>query len=1021
MSPVLPASHERSPLSLGGHLYKLNRLLSVAIICAAASTAMLGQTLSGLSGTVSDVSKSTVRGAKVTVTNTATGISRSMLTSDSGFYTFPNLEPGTYSIKVEAQGFQSDLTPGVALNAAAPASVNFSLHAGNVSEVVTVEAVAPELDSSSASLGDTMKEKTIEQLPMNGRDYARLSLLTPGAVARSRYIADISFDGLHSVHNQYSIDGVDASRVDQPYMANGFERGARLLTGSLETIAEFRAQTSGYQAEYGRSAGSAINIVTKSGSNKLHGEAYDFFRNEALDARNYFARTTKPRFRFNDFGGNLSGPIYKDKTFFFANYEGSRQQIGILGSGQVLSSTARATALSLHPELAPILADEPIGVDDPATPNYATYSVVSNTSVTENTGSARVDHNFSSKDSMFARFNVNETFTHGPLFGVTPSALGVNDHQTVPLTTTNIAIHEQHIFSPTFMNDALAGFQRWASTLDSSEAIPEISITGIDAIVGSRGNSLGNNNSYQYGDAMTLVRHNHTLKFGGTYYRIQLNAESITNAVVTYTSVANFENNVVTQVTQTAGNPGHGTRASQLGFYAQDNWQVLPNLAVNYGVRWDFETTPHDKFYSTETYLPSTGSLAAPGTEYFKKNFRDFGPRLGLAYSPTARTVIRAGAGIFYQAYPVGFGSYNVPLNTVQGNLTLTQAAIPGLSYPYTAYLASGTAPTPNVYGFPSSKPDIYATQYNLSIAEELSKSTSVQISYVGNHGTNIWRETDINLYEKGTTIRPNAKYGDIYLEGNNGLSNYNGLQFSLKERVGQALNLAANYSYGHAIDNVQDQGLYSSEAQDNNNIAAERGNGSGDVRHNFTYNVLYAIPMGKGHAFLGSSAPPVRVMASGWSVNSLGIFRSGVAENVQQSINTYGNGDFINQRPNRVAGTAMYVPTTINNTTGYVSFLNPAGWSTPAAGTFGNSPRNGTYGPHFTQSDISLLKDTEVREGQTLEFRAEFFDFLNHPNFNFPTTTYGSASFGSITSTFGNTIGFGTSRQIEFALKYKF
>ena len=625
----------------GGHLHKMNRHLSVALVCAAATTALYGQALSGLSGTVADPSKSVIPTAKVVVTNLANGVTRTTVTASSGFYTFPNLEPGNYSVRVEAAGFQSELTPSVSLNAAAPASLDFTLRVGDVNETVTVEAVAPELDRSSASLGDTMKAQTIEQLPINGRDYARLSLLTPGAVARSRYIADISFDGLHSVHNQYSIDGVDASRVDQPYMANGFERGARLLTGSLETIAEFRAQTSGYQAEYGRSAGSAINIVSKSGGNKFHGEGYDFFRNEALDARNFFARATKPRFRFNDFGGNLSGPIYKDKTFFFANYEGSRQQIGILGSGQVLSSSARAKALAMHPELAPIVSDEPIGVDNSATSDYATYSIVSNTNVTENTGSIRLDHNFSSRDSLFGRLNINRTFTQGALFGVTPSALGVNDHQTVPLTTTNIAIHEQHIFSPTFINDALAGFQRWASVLDSSENIPTITIVGVDAVVGSRGNTLGNNNSFQYGDAITLVRKNHTIKAGGMFYRIQLHAKSVTNASVLYDNVAAFESNTIDQVTQTAGNPGHETLASQLGVYVQDNWQLRSNLTVNYGLRWDFQTTPHDKFYATQAFLPAIGALGAPGAEYFNKNYRDFGPRLGVAYSPTPRTVVR--------------------------------------------------------------------------------------------------------------------------------------------------------------------------------------------------------------------------------------------------------------------------------------------------------------------------------------------------------------------------------------------
>lgn len=987
---------------------------------------MAAQAFSGLSGTVTDPSKNVIPNAKIVLRNTATGVERTTKSSNSGFYVFPNLEAGVYTLHVESAGFEGKDVKNITLQAAVTNGIDVSLLVGSASESVTVDANSLMLDSTDSSLGATITDKQITNLPINGRDYARLSLLTPGAVARSRYISDISFDGLHTVHNQYSIDGVDASRVDQPYMANGYERGSRLLTGSLETIQEFRAQTSGYPAEYGRAAGSLVNVVTKSGTNKYHGEAYDFFRNDALDARNYFSRTTKPEFRYNDFGGNFTGPIIHNKAFFFANYEGSRQIIGIPGTGTVLSNAARATALAAHPELAPILANLPTSTNVLSTnPDLASYTTVGNTNVAENTGSIRVDYNFTPKDSMFVRANINDSATTGVLFGVTTTALGLNDHQNVPLRTTNIAINETHTFNPNFLNNFLMGFQRWASRLDSSEAIPQVSISGMDTVVGSRGNSLSNNNSYQWGDQMTLVKGHHTIKWGGTIYRIQLNSQSITTGVAAYANVLAFENNTLQTVTQTAGNPGHGTRATQYGMFVEDSWQIDQKLTINYGLRWDVASVPHDKFYATQSYDPITASLMNPGQGYFKTNYRDFGPRVGLAYSATPTTVIRASSGIFYQAYPVGFGSYNVPLNNVSGNLQLTQTTSPGLSYPYNNYLSSGVAPAPTVYGFPTSKPDIYSVQWNISVAQQIGKSTGVQLGYVGNHGVNLWRQENANLFAQNATVRPNTKFGNVYLQTNTGFSSYSGMNLQVKQRMGKSLNFTGNYSWGHVIDDVQDQGLYASDPQDVNNIRSERGNGSGDIRHNMSFSLLYDLPMGEGHSFLGTAPAPVRVAATGWGINSLGIFRSGVTSSVAMSgINTYGNQNYTNQRPDVNPANGKYLARTFDSS-GYITYLNPAAWSRPATGTFGNSSRNTIYGPKFNQWDFALLKNTKLTEGQTLEFRAEFFNILNHPNFGFPnvawTTPGNTTNFGKLTSTFGNTLGFGTSRQMQFALKYMF
>ena len=992
-------------------------LLGICFLVGSLSPHLLqAQTFGSISGTVTDSSGAIIVGAKVTLQNTANGTSRTVPSNSSGLFSFPTVEPGKYRLSIESPGFRTEVRENLTINALVPISLNFKMQAGTVNQVVEVKGGTPEIDKESSALGTTLDTREVSNLPINGRDYARFSLLVPGAVARSNYIADLSFDGLHTVHNQFSIDGVDASRVDQPYMANGYERGARLLTGSLDTISEFRVQTSGYQAEYGRAAGSSVNIVTKSGGNSLHGEMYDYLRNDALDASNFFA-TEKPEFRYDDFGANLSGPIRRNKTFYFVNYEGSRQVIGITGSGTVPSLLADQEATTNSPQIAPLVQQMPTKNLTPTSdPLVDNYTITSNSDVREDTGSARVDETFSNSDSAFARININDSNVSGPLFGVNSSALGVNDHQLVPIRTTNIALHEEHIFSPDFLNDALAGLQRWASVINSQEPVPLVGIVGLTIEPGSQAEYTQDANSFQYGDTMTYVKGKHTFKWGGSAYRIQVNRKSTDYDYIQFNSIQDFINDNLAEVSLTVGDPGHGTRATQMGVFAQDTYKLRRNVTIDFGGRWDAETVPHDSKYQTQTFDPISGTLAPRGYPYFEMNKRDFAPRFGIVWSPMDAMVVRASFGTFYQAYPVGFGSYNVPLNNIPGNTTLLSSQVPGLSYPYTPYLNQGTTPTPTVYGFPTYKPDIYSNQWNLSLAYALPDNTAVQLAYVGNHGVNLWREEDINYVDPATGTRPNPNFADIYLETNTGFSSYNAVQLSVIRRVSQGLHADLQYTLGHAIDNVQDQGLFASEPQDNNNIKAERGNGSGDIRQNAAFSFLYDIPMGNGHSFLGTAPGAVRVMTSGWQWNALGLLHSGVADTVYIGTNTYGNDDYTNQRPDVVPGRHFYAPER-----SWRSWLNSGAWSLPAAGTFGDSGRNTIYGPTFKQIDTSVVKQTPLREGKNLEFRAEFFNILNHPNFAEPDTTFGTEGFGETFNTFGATIGLGTSRQIQLALRLSF
>jgi hypothetical protein len=1005
-----------------GTLFSVRILLVVVALLPPFSAQ--AQTAGEITGQVFDNSKAAVADATVTAKNVGTGETRTAQTDSEGHYRITELRVGTYDVSAERQGFRRQVQTGVALSVATTVLLNFTIQVGAVNEEVVVTSDAPIIEKGDASTGTTMDTQQIGELPINGRDYARFALLTPGAVLRSNFIADLSFNGLHTVHNQFSIDGIDASRVDQPYMANGFERGARLLTGSLDTISEFKVQTSDYGAEYGRAGGSYVNIVTKSGTNEFHGSVFEYFRNDIFDAKNFFAAQTasKPEFRYNNFGGNIGGPIRQNSTFFFLNYEGSRQRIGITGSGTVPSNQLRSDVMGTSPQLKDILGMFPAGTSHTADPLVDNFTTTSVSAIREDTGSVRLDHKFRTSDSAFVRVNINDSFTHGPLFGVFPNALGVLDHQIVPLRTTNIAIHETHIFNPNLINDFLAGMQRWASNIDSRVPFPNTVVAGLSVNPGTEGYFLENNNSFQVGDNMSLVKGRHAIKWGTTIYRIQVNANSSDFPFMQFNSISEFVNDSLAVVNISAATPGNGTRATQIGAYVQDSFQVRPTLTLDYGLRYDIETVPHDSKYATQPFDTRCMCLAPAGTSYFHINSKDFGPRVGIAWSPFSRVVVRTGYGIYFQDYPVGFGSYFVPSNTVTGNITLLRQQIPNLSYPYDSFVSQTAVFPPNVHGFPYHKPDIYVNQYNLSVATQIGNNMAVQVAYLGNHGVNLWREYGINYFDPKLGARPLPQFGNVLLQSNTGFSSYNGLQVSVKRRMAKGFMFDVEYSLGHGIDDVDDQGLFASDPQDSNNFRAERGNGSGDIRHNVSFNTMYELPFGRGRRFLDNRSGAVDRLVGGWSIAALGILRTGVASTVHTT-NTSGNGNFTNQRPNRVAGVSQY-----GTGSGPDNFLNGAAYSMPADGTFGNLGRNTFYGPSYEQIDFSVLKKTRLTEKKNLEFRAEFFNLFNHPNFDEPNGFWGTdssgkvfASFGQIFNTLGRTLGVGTSRQIQLALRFNY
>lgn len=975
------------------------RPVAIALLITATAFA---QSSGRLTGTVLDPRDAAVPAAEVTAESLATGLRRVTRTDGAGRYSVPDLPIGSYRISARAAGFSETRLDGIALTVAATVSIDIRLQLAGTAERVEVRAEAPAVSPQQAS-GVLVGAKPLAELPINGRDYARFSLLSPGAVARTAALSDLAFNGLHPQHNNFTIDGVDASRADQPTMADGFTRGARLLTGSLDTMAEFRVQTANYRAEFGRAAGSVITIATRSGSNDWHGGLFEFLRNSSLDARNFFNTVNQPKdpFRYNNFGGNLGGAILRNRTFFFVNGELSRQRQGVRGTGTVPSAAMREQALRASPSVAFLLENFPRGTAPAANPLVDSYSRFQSLAIGENTGSARVDHHFSERDRFFARLNMNNSLVDGPLFSILPSALGTTDFQFVPSKSRNAVLNFQRTMSERTLIELTAGMQRTMTEGSSDTPYPQVTITGLTVVPGSRRFNLSNSTVFQYGGTATQVRRGHTLKAGLTAWRARVNTWTTAVTSLTYLSPADFIANRMQQAVLTAGTFGNGVRQTHFGMFVQDTWQARPGLTFDIGLRYDVTTPNHDAQDRLQAFDSRILALGAPGSAWYRWDRNNFAPRLGIAWQATSRLAIRTGYGLFFQQYPPGGGN-SLAANTLAGNSQLVRQAIPDLSWPLDPFLSRGVAPAPVANGFNWDKPDLYAQQWNFTLLGEAWGGFGVEAGYVGNRGLNIRRAYNTNFIDPATGRRPLPQFSRVTVDYANGQSTYHALQLAVRRRLGTQVNTTFSYAFGKAIDNVPDVSMGAAEPQDFRCLSCERGLGSTDIRHNATFSAIWDMPWRRSSRLFG-----------GWKLAGIGIARSGIALNVTQPLNTVGSDNLTNQRPDRVTGTSPYLANPTPDL-----WLNPAAFSTAPRGRYGTSGRNPIAGPDFVQLDASAIKDTRLTERVNLQFRAEFFNFLNRPNFAAPNTVVGTPNFGRIFNTFGRTIGAGTSRQIQMGMR---
>src|SRR5215472_17169608 len=972
-----------------------------------------------LNGSVTDASQSAVPGAKVEAISTTTGLRRTTTTGNSGTYQLAPLPIGTYTVTVSKTGFHAAELKDVELTVGQARTLDVRLAVGAVSETVEVTAGGEDMNRTSAEVGGLIGSEQIKEIPVSGRNWASLMLLAPGAVNYSDGSQrNIRFNG-HSIDDaNYTFDGIDNNGVQEQT-----QKAESRLNIALDSIAEFRVSTAVYTAESGAAGGAQVMVVSKSGSNQFHGGTLYALRNDALDARSPFDGPTLPDFTLHQFGANLGGPIKKDKAFFFANYEGLRQDLGVTFVSFVPNAAYRAQVLAKSPVLKPLLDAWPVG-QKPLDSTTDQINLVATNHVREDSGMFRFDYRFNSTNSLYARYNTDDVYIDNPA-----DALG--SHNVVPHVPTNAVLADQYIFSPTITNELKFGVNRanyhnWGygiapvSVSVSSASFSGLTNTSLDTEVGT---------TFSYIDNLSVVRGRHTLKFGANIMRVRLNnsGNTLTTASISYASTDDFINNRASSATYLQGEGVVGNRRTFIESYAQDEFKVTPNLTLNLGLRYEYYSVVHEILNrSAVVDILGCGGFCPKGTPYYDPNTKDFGPRIGLAWTPAllhGKTTIRSGFGVYYGGNQND--DFSDPAESAVPRYSLSSTDFPALAYPLTAFLD----PKNQLYSpkaIDRHRKDLSYNNWDFVVQQELGHDFVGQVSYIGGEGHHLFTRYTINLINPATGARPLAGFGSFGLKTNDGNNNFNTLQASLQRRFIRGLLFQTNYMWSHGI---ADGSIGSGESvafQKQSCRACDRSSSSIDVRHVMTTNAVYQLPFGRG------TSGALSQLISGWELAGIASARTGLPVNitVSRSASALPDGNTSGQRPNYVLGAPIYAANqSINN------WFNLAAFSAPANGTWGNLGRYIANGPGAFEIDSSLQKRFRLTERVALHFRASAFNLLNHPEFKTPGASVGSvsgsgsnltikpsASFGRITGILNTgATGTGAPRRIEFQFRAEF
>lgn len=976
-------------------------------------------TFGSVEGRVLDAGGAVLPGATVTVENAATGLVRTAVTNEQGLYRVLNLPPATYDIRAELAQFRPELRRQVVLTVGQTIELNFTLDVSTVEQSVEVIAGAPLLNTANTSINQSVDTRRVNELPLNGRDFTRLALTAPGAVQYTGGMSTLTFNGTTMLQSNYLLDGVDATDINSFIPSNGRERGARLQTASVESLQEVEVLAANYTAEHGRSVGAVVNAVTKSGTNTFHGSGFGFLRDDKFDARNYFDPPQKPPFSLKQFGGGLNGPIRRDRLFFFANYEGSRKELGSTATGTVPTAAFRAR---VDPALEPILRSMPLPTEPTANPDVGIVRATDTTRIRENLFSTRIDFRPTQRDHVFSRYNVQDSVVDGPLYFVNGRAGAISgQRQHVPIRTQSSTTSVMTVLRSNLMNEAKFGLNHISVSIQELDpgsppgGIPLTTITGMTVTPGIASGAARTSRSLEFIDNLSWFSGAHTLKAGVNLRRLTTNPSQLGIPTMLFTSLDDFAANRPSQATFATTLPPTFFSNWMYSAYLQDDYRVARHVTLNLGLRYDYNTPYKVRDGQVQNFDLQRMALRSPSEPIYSPDRNNFAPRLGVIYDPggEGRTVIRAGYGIYYipmaaeSVYQGGLFA-NVP-----GTTTLNRTTTPDLRYPLPTTTAGGLQFPPSRSAIDPSRQDNYSHQWTINLARQFGANTGLTVGYVANRLRNNLRTRPTNLIDPRTGTRPDPRYATITIVENTARGKYDALQTQLNRRFAGGLTFSAAYTWSKNRDNYG--GLPFIGPQNPNDYENEWAPAFNDVPHNFMVNAIWELPFGPDRRFANGDGIGSRLL-EGWQVNVLAMAHSGYPYSVFLGTSVAGTGWFVNQRPDRVPGVSSTGPRD-----GPTGWLNPAAFAMPAPGTYGNLPPNSERGPRFAQVDASLFRNINTGRHK-VQLRVEVFNVLNTALFANPNPVWLSGpSFGRIFSTFAQTEGFGTARQVQFGVRYTF
>ena len=1050
-------------------------LIRYSLVCVFLAGAALAQE-SSLSGIVTDSTGAPVEGAAAAVRNLETGLRRTAATDLQGRYVFVPLPVGVYELRVSKRDFETAVRAGIRLATGEHAQVGVTLKLGTMNESVTVPEDAPAVDTPPGLVG----AQAVKNLPLNGRSYDQLLTLNPGVtnytsqklggigISNSTVANQFSVDGRRPQENLFLLDGVEYTGAAEINLTPGGTSGQLL---GVDAVREFNVESGAYGAQYGKRAGAQVQITTSSGTNEMHGSVYEFVRNSAFDARNFFDRQSVPGFGRNQFGGSLGGAIRKNRTFFFTNYEGFRQHLGLsnvtfvpdnnVRNGYLPGPGGTLTHLGLAPGVARLLDYWPVanGPDLGAGIAEAFNSPVQG--IQEDFGVARLDQILSAADSLSAVYTVDDSRDNTPTQN--PLSLDVES-----LREQVASLHETHEFSPAAVNSAVVGFSRGAFLYTGEPTVNGpgfVSGRPMSALVvgGSAtpnapsqitlaGSNFGSNlfinrNLYTAADTVTVVKGIHQLSAGAWVERIQANDREALGQYgqATFSSLAALMQGVVTVFSAVPQPTPLSWRSLEGAFFLQDEMRLSDRFTLTLGLRAESTNGWNEAFGRASTFVPGPGGalLTTPhvGSSALTVNRAVLlpEPRAGFAWNPFAsgRTVIRAGAGIYHSLQDgLSFRmDQNAPFNT---SITLKNQPVATLNV-----IPGAPAPAGSLVSPAGVQPDLYTPtviSYNFTVEQQLSANTVLNVSYQGSHGYHEIISIDPNeaysvtcpaapcpaTLAAGTIYYPpNAPLANPQLGGgwswySEGVSIYNALQIDLRRRLAAGLELRGVYTWSKSLDDGSTLNASASAnapglAEDARNLRLDWGPSTFDARQAAAISGSYDLPVGQGRRFAASAHGVSGFLVSGWSLDAIETLRSGFPFTPELSFNPSNNGDPTNPvRPS--LNPAFAGPVILGSPN---RWFNPNAFAVPPNGTYGTLGRNVLYGPALAELDAALVKDSHLGETFDVQFRAEAFNIANQPSFNTPNlivftspTAAPSPTAGVITSTAT------TSRQLQFALK---